>query len=258
MHIALVENNVSQAQTFKEWLEDAGHSYIHFKNRRSILQTLNQEKFDLYILEQFLPDGSGLDVLHAIRVRITDNPPVLFVSSCQREEDIVEALRKGADTYITKPIRQREMLARINALLRRSLPLSRTSRFITLGSYELDLETKTVHYHGQTLSLTGKECKLAELLFSNVGRTLSRNHLMQLAWDDDEDTGSRALDTHISNLRKKLKLTPASGLRLKGIYQHGYRLDQVKPDGKTVTTKSRAVTMNRRHAPLAVDGAGAL
>ena len=121
MRIALLEDDVSQAGIVELWLSEAGHSCQHFETGKSFIKGIINESFDLLILDWVLPDMNGDEVLSWVRDNINWHIPVLFVTMRDDETDIVAALEAGADDYMIKPVKQMEMLARINALGRRSM-----------------------------------------------------------------------------------------------------------------------------------------
>ena len=157
-------------------------------------------------------------------------PPVVFVTHRDAEEDVVHALQEGADDFLSKPVRRLELLARVNALWRRMQPGADDSP-LDVPPYRIDAAQHRISIHGTPVELTQKEYDLALFLFRNVGRLLSRGHLLESVWGRAA-VDSRTLDTHISRLRVKLELRPESGFRLSPVYGYGYRLESV---GKPVT-----------------------
>ena len=227
MRIAYLEDDATQADILKAWLEGASHSYKHYSTCRTFLRELPRESFDLFIVDWLLPDGSGIDALDAIRRHVDWPVPVLFVTSQSREDDIVHALDKGADDYMVKPVRQRELLSRINAIVRRGSTESDQDEPFVLEPYKIDHQSQTITQSGEVIPLTDKEFKLASFLFQNVGRLLSRDYLMEAVWGLNDPVPTRTLDTHVSNIRRKLGISPEVGLRIKTVYRHGYRLEEL-------------------------------
>ena len=155
--------------------------------------------------------------------------PVLFVTVRDREEDVVEALHRGADDYMSKPVARSEMLARLAALGRRARGDIAKS-VIDAPPYRLNLSANTLTRDGEPITLTPKEFELACFLFLNVGRLLSRGYILEQVWGTRPDLNTRTVDTHVSKLRGKLALTPDFGWRLRSVYQHGYRLEHGEQD----------------------------
>ncbi len=226
MRIALLEDDIDQAALTSAWLDEAGHSCSHFKNVKEFLRNIKFESFDLYILDWILPDQSGIEALKNLRANADTDTPVLFATQMDDEKNVVEALEAGADDYMIKPIRKLELFARINALSRRSGGAEQQET-VTVSEYCFDPNDRRISVKGEPLDLTGKEYELAAFLFKNLGKVVSRNHILNSIWGfHDANLTTRTVDVHISRLRKKLQLSEENGLVLRSIYQHGYRLEK--------------------------------
>lgn len=226
MRIAYLEDDAEQALLIRRWLEGAGHVCHHFDRGHALRRSLAQESFDVYLLDWHLPDTDGLEMLRVIRSR-APQAPVIFATARDRDEDIARVLQAGADDYIAKPVRQGELLARIEAVLRRLGGPARAGQRIELPPYVLDRQARTVSSHGSPLKLTDKEYALAEFLFLNAGQLVSRRHLLEAVWGLRADVKTRTLDTHVSRLRAKLGLSAQPGWRLAAVQQFGYRLERI-------------------------------
>lgn len=228
MRIALLEDDPAQAETLANWLASAGHDVHTFRFGRDLLRQASRESFDAFLFDWMLPDQSGHDVLRALRGERGVTAPVVFVTSRDAEEDIVAGLDAGADDYMIKPIRRMELLSRLDAVWRRSRPPEENHRIVDLPPYRLDLDRRQVLRDGVAVeNLTEKEFALAVFLFQNLGRLLSRGHLLEAVWGLSADIPTRTLDTHVSRVRKKLDLHPANGFRLVPTYNYGYRLERI-------------------------------
>ena len=226
MRIAYLEDDHDQAALLRRWLEGAGHVCHHFERGHALQRALAHESFDLFLLDWHLPDIDGLQVLQEIRTR-APGAPVIFATARDRDDDIARVLQAGADDYIAKPVRQGELLARIEALARRMLAAARPAPRLELAPYVLDRGARSVARDGAPIELTDKEYALAEFLFANAGRVVSRQHLLEAVWGLQAKSSTRTLDTHISRLRTKLGLSGASGWRLAAVHQFGYRLERL-------------------------------
>jgi len=227
MRIAFLEDDQPQAEVIKSWLNAADHSCLHFTKANLFLKEIRRESYDLLILDWELPESSGIEVLRSVRAQSDWRVPVLFMTNRDSESDIVKALAEGADDYMTKPVSRAITLARINALGRRSQPERENEQVLEYGSYQLNKPVKRITRNGEPVEVTEKEYQLAAMLFSNIGRLLSRNHMLETVWGVGPGLATRTVDTHISRLRRKLALLPENGWRLKAVYQHGYRLEKV-------------------------------
>jgi two-component system response regulator RegX3 len=241
MRIAILEDDASQADLVRVWLAGAGHTCHTFHRGREFMRAMARDTFDLLLLDWELPDVNGDAVLGWVRVNVRDNLPVLFTTARDSEQDIVRALKEGADDYLVKPLRKQELLARIEALGRRSKPQARLSDVLRVGGFEIDLGRRTVLRNGRAVELTQKDFDLAVFLFRNVGNLVSRGHILESVWGRSPDLNTRTVDTHVSRLRSKLGLVPENGWRLTAVYQHGYRLEQLAEPAASVPDAAPAI-----------------
>ncbi len=226
MRIAILEDDPDQLALLKRWLVDAGHDVHGFLAGREAMRQAGRESYDLWVLDWQVPDVSGADVLMWIRANVSKRVPILFITVRDSEQDIVFALENGADDYMVKPARKHEMLARVNALLRRAYPKEEETRF-EFPPFEIDIRHGVIRRAGVKVELTPKEFDLAVVLFRNMGRLMSRGHLQEAVWGRSGDLHTRTVDTHVSQVRKKLDLRPETGYRVVPIYNYGYRLEQL-------------------------------
>ena len=229
MRVALLEDDPAQTELIQGWLHDDGHDCHHFQTGAEFLRALQHESFDIAILDWGLPDTTGIEVLSSLREHRDWSIPVLFVTARDREEDVVEALSRGADDYLSKPVSRAETLARVAALGRRGRTLP-TRMTMEEPPFVFDLKAGTVTRNAEPVALTQKEFELAVFLFKNVSRLVSRGHILEQVWGTRADLNTRTVDTHVSKLRGKLGLNPEAGWRLRSVYQHGYRLERVGDD----------------------------
>ena len=226
MRIALLEDDISQTELLTHWLRTAGHDIRAFEQGTDLLRALGQEAFDAVLLDWHLPELSGIDVLRELRQRLHATVPVIFYTAHDQEEDVVRALRAGADDYLVKPAGRLELLARLESVTRRGRRVE--SQAFEVGVFRVDCQTRTITRDNEPVELTAKDFDLATLLLRNVGQLLSRSYLHQTIWARDV-VSSRTLDTHVSRVRNRLKLTPEYGWRLAAVYGYGYRLQQHIP-----------------------------
>ena len=171
LRIALLEDSEEQAARVGEWIETKGYHCGAFSTAEDFQRAFRKTSYDVVVLDWTLETGSsGLEVLHWIRRTLTSDVPVIFVTSRQAEEDIVKALRAGADDYLAKPVRQHELLARLYALARRAQP---ETEILDCPPYTFDTSAREVRMDGEPVKLTEKEYELALFLFRNRGRVLS-------------------------------------------------------------------------------------
>ena len=227
VRIAILEDDKDQSDLISLWLEEAGHSSQAFASGAAFRQRTQEVDFDLFILDWELPDTSGIEILDWVRRQMVWLTPVLFVTVRDEEEDIVQALETGADDYMSKPLKHKELVARINALGRRLEAGTPHHDVLTYGDYTIDFGHRRITRLGQEIRVTGTEFELAAFLFRNTNHVLSRTDILENVWQRGPEFNTRTVDTHISRIRKKLQLEPDNGWRLTSVYRYGYRLEQL-------------------------------
>jgi len=223
MRIAVVEDDQQQAHLIESWLGEAGFPARTYANADGFLKSVAKESYDLLILDWMLPDLDGLELIGRYRAIAHGGPSVMVVTVKDTENDAVDALSKGADDYVRKPLRHGEFLARIRALGRRS----EMRNLSDIRPFEIDIENCTIALRGKTIKLTAREFEMALFLFQRRDQLVSRNHILESIWGNDRLLLSRTVDTHISRLRKKLELDGGSGWRLISVYRRGYSLQKI-------------------------------
>ena len=190
---------------------------------------------DLVLLDVMLPKVSGIDVCREIRSR--SNVPIIMVTAKGAEIDTVVGLEVGADDYVTKPYRLRELVARIRAVLRRrsvdevaAVPaFVDDAEMVSVGDVALDHERHEVVIRGEEVRLPLKEFELLALLLENAGRVLTRDVLIDRVWGADYVGDTKTLDVHVKRLRSKVEADPANPTRIITIRGLGYKYEMVRP-----------------------------
>ena len=186
------------------------------------------DSYDLVMLDWIVPSMNGLDVLRHLRDQLDPVVPVVFITQRDAEEDIVSALKHGADDYMTKPVRHKETMARVNAIARRvGYGEANVAETYSLAPYDIDTKQRSVSYNGDIVEMTQKEYELTLFLFKNMGRVISRGHLLEMVWGTSSQVHTRTIDTHISRLRTKLNIDNEPDWKLTSVYRHGYRLENL-------------------------------
>ncbi len=229
MRIALLEEDAHDAELIGGWLRSSGHVTVLQGSGKAFIKDMPGETCDLLIVGAGVSGITGTEVLLWAREHLPASVPMLRISDSNSEQDIVAALKAGADDCMAKPLRRAEFLARVEALGRRIPRLSKRPEVLSFGDLSVDLKNRVILRNGQRVSLTPKSYDLAVFLFSNLGQLLSRGYLMERIWGRGSGTSTRTLDTHISRLRTDLGLMPENGWVLQSVYQHGYRLEQTDP-----------------------------
>lgn len=228
MNIAILEDDLPQAAQMTQAVEKMGYTCRHYSSGKDlIVDLMAPNSFELLILDWELPDITGKDVLIWMRQNLGYALPVLFITSRSGEEDLVDAIETGADDYIVKPYSEPALRVRLLALLRRKNAAGPDSTVFEVGPYVFDAQARSVHLHDEAIPLAPKEFDLAVLFFRNLGRLFSRDALSVAIWNREIPATSRTLDTHLSNVRQKLRIRPENGLRIVSSYALGYRLETV-------------------------------
>ncbi len=229
MLIASVEDDPIQASLIKQTLTQAGHEVHHFSSGRECLAALSKSnRYDLFILDWELPDVTGVEILVWVRNNLGSQIPVIFLTNRTEDSDLLQAFQLGADDYIHKPFSPAILAARVNANLRRNTPTTKVPSEVIVGPYRFDNNARKVYLHGEQIVLAPKEFELASLFFRNIGRLFSRDALSTTIWNREIPATSRTLDTHLSNVRQKLKIHPENGVQIVASYALGYRLELVQ------------------------------
>ena len=228
MRVAILEDDPDQSELIKLWLTHAEHTVDCSADATSFLRAVRRDSFDLYVLDWVLPDLSGIEVLKKLRKEMGDYTSAIIVTAKDEEQSIVRGLEAGADDYLVKPVRRAELVARVSAVLRRAAGNKPEEEDLDVAPYSVSFTNKTVSLNGEKLSLTNREFELALFFFRNAGKMMSRNHLLEAIWGiENRSVSTRTVDTHVSRLRKKLKLGEENGWILSAVYQHGYRIERV-------------------------------
>lgn len=225
MKLLLVEDDATIASGLIYSLETEGYSVIHANCVNSALSYFQKEDFDMAILDITLPDGTGYDICKTIKSK--KDIPILFLTACDDEVNVVMGLDMGADDYITKPFRLRELLSRIHSVQRRYTKCTSkiSPSIIQIDNIKVDKELGKVYKDHSELSLTALEYKLLLILINHPGIVLSRNQLLEQIWDISGDfVNDNTLTVYIKRLREKLEDDPQNPKILKTIRGLGYCL----------------------------------
>ena len=213
--ILIVDDEMPICDLIDMNLSAAGYSCVAVQDGLSAIDEIEKNTFDLVLLDIMLPGADGYDVMEYIRPY---KVPVIFISAKHEVKDRVRGLKLGADDYLIKPFDVTELLARVEAVLRR---YNKTDKIITLGDVEIDVDARRVTRGGSPIPLTSKEVDLMLLFVENRNIALFRENLYERVWDDEYLANSRTLDLHVQRLRKKLGWEK----NLVAVYKVGYRLE---------------------------------
>ena len=199
--VLLVEDEENLASLVRAYLEQEGYRVISVVTGAEALRAIEAEPVRLVVLDLTLPDMDGLDVCRQIRTR--SSVPVVMLTARDEETDMLAGLETGADDYIGKPFSPRELVARMKAVLRRTEPHSE-EELLVLGDIVLRRSAREVGVAGEPIELRPKEFDLLAYLMQNPGAVLSRDLLLERVWGFDYAGGTRTVDVHVAQLRRKL------------------------------------------------------
>ncbi len=221
--ILLVEDDAGLSMTVTDLLAAEGYEVESVRDGFTALEKARSGRFDLLVLDVMLPGKSGLDVCRELRQSGKDIAILMLTAKTQLTDRVV-GLKLGADDYLTKPFEPPELLARIEALLRRVKKAGQTPvlRF-AFGSVDVDFENGTVRKSGASVSLAGKEFDLLRYLIDRRGQAVSREELLEAVWEYQPGVSSRTIDVHVAWLRQKLEDTPQNPRYIRTVRGVGYR-----------------------------------
>ena len=198
--ILLVEDNNSIILGLEYLFKEEKLEYSITKNKRDTLNILDKEKFDLVLLDVSLPDGNGFDICKYIKER--KNTPVIFLTAKDEEKDVVQGFDLGADDYIIKPFRNRELISRINNVLRRKENLN---NYLVSGNIKIDTDNCKVYKDEKEVVLTKLEYKILVNLFTNKNRLITREEILNDIWDIAGNfVNDNTLTVYIKRIREKI------------------------------------------------------
>jgi len=230
-HILVAEDDRDIRNGLVVALESEGYEVTAVPDGAQALAAAHQTGHDLIMLDVMMPKASGYDVCRELRAKGV-NTPVLFLTAKGEEVDKVVGLKLGADDYVTKPFGLHELLARVEALLRRAkstgaadvATATHLPDVLAIGSVRVDRTTYEAIRGDEKLALTRREMKVLEILVDHAGEVVSRDSLLNLAWGVDYYGTTRTLDQHIAQLRKKIEKRPEQPEHIVTVHGVGYRL----------------------------------
>ena len=218
LKICLVEDEIDLSNLIKTYLTNAGYNVIQFTKGADAIDYIGKQHADLWILDIMLGDDvNGYDIIKAIREVETD-VPVIFTSARDQDLDKIIGLELGSDDYITKPYSPKELVLRVNNIIKRVYKEKETNK-VTYKEYLVDVDKRIVLENEKEIKLTTLEFDLLLLLVSNKNKSFSREEILNLVWGEDYFGSDRVVDDLIRRLRKKMP-----SLNVSTIYGYGYRL----------------------------------
>lgn len=202
MKILLIEDDHVIANFICKGLKESGFTVEHIEDGVSGLDYAMHDQYDLAVIDLMLPKLDGISIISRLREN-NINKPIIILSAKRTVDDRIDGLQHGGDDYLTKPFSFSELLARIEALLRRATNVAEPST-LTINDLSLDLLARTTKRAGNKIELQPKEFALLEYLVRNTGRVLSKTMIMERVWNYDFDPGTNVVEARISRLREKI------------------------------------------------------
>ncbi|ARD47296.1 response regulator transcription factor [Sporosarcina sp. P33] len=218
--LLVIDDEPQMRDLIRMILEDAGYSVLEASDGIHALSFIKQHDVDLCIVDVMMPYMDGFTF--AEELKRSSSIPLIFLSARGEEWDKVQGLKLGGDDYIVKPFLPRELVARIEAVLRRTYRRNPDPLIMQAGPLTINEDSYTAHLDGKPLNLTLKEFGLLLLLVKHKGRAYSREQLLELIWGDDHQSSERTIDTHIKTLRLKLG---DAGEMIETVWGIGYKLE---------------------------------
>lgn len=220
--VLVADDEPKIASVLSDYLRREGVDVIVAHTGPDAASALRRERLDLALLDVMLPGTSGLDLLRELRRR--SELPVILVTALADESSRLAGLEAGADDYVCKPFSPREVVLRVAAVLRRTVPERGTDGTYAAGAFELDETRARIRYHGVPLDLTTSEYRILRRLLMSPDRLFSRAQLLTELHGEAGQAFDRTIDAHVKNLRRKMATIAPEGRELRSVYGLGYRL----------------------------------
>ena len=223
--ILLAEDDPNLGQLLQEYLTIKGFEATLAKDGDDALSKFVLTDYDLCIFDVMMPKKDGFTLAKEVRMSDKDTP-IIFLTAKAMKEDTLQGFKVGADDYMTKPFSMEELLARIQAILRRSQKQATDnavkSNTFVIGAYEFDSEKQLLFHASGQQKLTSKESELLKLLCENIGKPVSRSFALKMVWGDDTYFNARSMDVYINKLRKFFKEEPT--IQIINLHGEGFKL----------------------------------
>lgn len=220
--ILLAEDDTNLGTLLCDYLKAKGFHTVLAANGEEAFNLFAKGTYNLCLLDVMMPIKDGFTVAKEIR-KINDKIPIIFLTAKSMKEDTLQGFQVGADDYITKPFSMEELLARINAVIRRTLGEDSPEEqdLFDIGEYKFDYQKRSLTYNSEVQKLTSKENDLLRLLCLNQGKVLERTYALKAIWEDDNYFNARSMDVYIAKLRKHLKEDET--IEIMNVHGRGFR-----------------------------------
>lgn len=220
--ILLAEDDVNLGNLLCDYLKAKGYETVLASNGDEAFNLFAKGSFNLCLFDVMMPIKDGFTLAKEIR-KINETIPIIFLTAKSMKEDTLQGFQSGADDYISKPFSMEELLARINAVLRRTMPQQKEeeTHLFKIGKYHFDYQKRLLNINGKEQKLTSKENELLKLLCINQGKMLERTYALKAIWEDDNYFNARSMDVYIAKLRKLLN--EDDRIEIMNVHGRGFR-----------------------------------
>ncbi|MBR4554926.1 MAG: response regulator transcription factor [Ruminococcus sp.] len=221
--ILIIDDDTDLSFIISEMLEEHGYTAVCAESAGRAFDLLEKKRFSLILLDINLPDSTGFELCRELR-RVS-TVPVIFASARTSEDDRITGFDLGGDDYLPKPYTMKELLSRVNALMRRSYGFTKESRILSFGNVKVDLTARTVTKNGSPVSLSLREFDLLSYLCEHKNTAVEKDRLLSEVWGAFSSVEPSTLTVHIRWLREKLEDDPARPVFIKTVFKVGYMLE---------------------------------
>ncbi|MFA9557936.1 response regulator transcription factor [Evansella sp. AB-rgal1] len=224
--ILLVDDEQEMRKLLRVCLSPYSFVIDEASNGEEVLDKIITESYDLILLDIMMPELDGFEVLKTLREHLDNQIPVILLTALGDTERIIEGLKIGADDYIVKPFEPKELVARVESVLRRAKHSKSKLESFVVKSLSFQPKNYIVSYNNKAIPLTKKEFQIFYRLVSNKGRVYSRDHLLELEWGIEYEGDTRTVDTHVKNIREKLKGVGYENTIIETVWGIGYKVPE--------------------------------
>ncbi len=221
--VLVVDDEPTIAEIVSRYLERAGYAATTAADGLEAIRVAGERRPDLVVLDVMLPELDGLEVLHRLREGDDGRTPVILLTAKGEQDDKLAGLRRGADDYVVKPFSPSELVARVDAVLRRVQPPEEAAEPLHFGQLEIDVRGRRVAVSGEEVQLSQREFDLLNFIASHPGQAFSREQLMDRVWDSALLTDTSTVTVHVRRLRAKIEPAPERPRFIQTVWGIGYR-----------------------------------
>ena len=228
MKILVCDDDREIVRAIEIYLKNEGYKVLKAYNGLEALERVEEDEVHLILMDIMMPKIDGMEAL--MRIRQTENIPVIILSAKTEDTDKIMGLNMGADDYISKPFNPLELIARVKSQLRRYTSLGsmeKTENYYRTGQLELDDETKQVKVDGEEVYLTPVQYKILRLLIKNPGKVFSIDNIYESVWEEESINSENTVAVHIRRIREKIEINPKEPKYLKVVWGIGYKIEKL-------------------------------